>query len=439
MIKKVLNSVHLHSLVAQGSAAFISLMTFMLLARVLGAANLGHWVIFISIITFVEMVKSGFVQTGYIKYASGESEKEAAIYRFSAVQINIIFTIIVSVACLAFRFLSVEMFEGVVLFLDSYPVYGIISMPFYIALYHFQLKSQFLKIALFRAIQVSLFLGMVLVSWFWGLDLNVLKWGYLFSFAVLSIAFIFRQGLGFYFNLNMSRSHLQKLWSFGKYHVFSFLGTNLLKSSDTFLIAIFLGPAAVGLYSVPLKLVELLELPLRSVISTALPKLSALNNRGDKRGFVDLLHQYVGVVTLLFVPFLGLMFLLSQYLILLVGGVDYLSGVLIFKIFLVYGLLLPLDRMMGVSLDALGFPKLNFIKVMIMASVNVLGDVLVLYYSDNMVFVALVTTLNTLAGIMIGYYYLKNISGFRVAKCWKAGIETIRFQLSNVYRKIILQ
>lgn len=49
------------------------------------------------------------------------------------------------------------------------------------------------------------------------------------------------------------------------------VGANLLRSSDTFLIGAFLGGEAVAIFNIPLKLFELVEIPLRSFAATALP------------------------------------------------------------------------------------------------------------------------------------------------------------------------
>ena len=47
-------------------------------------------------------------------------------------------------------------------------------------------------------------------------------------------------------------------------------------------------------------------------------------------------------------------------------GIDPITGAstsLIFKIFAIYGILLPIDRMTGVGLDSINKPKKNFYKI----------------------------------------------------------------------------
>ena len=93
------------------------------------------------------------------------------------------------------------------------------------------------------------------------------------------------------------------------------LGSNLLRSSDTFLLMFFLGPDPVGLYNVPERLLGLLDIPIRSLVSTAYPKLVRVKRDLDKQGF---LHEYevqTGLLTLMVLPIAALTFIFAPYLV----------------------------------------------------------------------------------------------------------------------------
>ena len=57
-----------------------------------------------------------------------------------------------------------------------------------------------------------------------------------------------------HFVKNKNGINLIKLVLFGRYNIFAFLGANLLKSSDTFLISAFLGDKALAIYLIPQRL-----------------------------------------------------------------------------------------------------------------------------------------------------------------------------------------
>ena len=65
---------------------------------------------------------------------------------------------------------------------------------------------------------------------------------------------------------------------FGKYAMGTLVGSSLLKSADTFIIGMsaVLGPTAIAIYAIPLKLTDLLGIPLRGFTMTAYPKMAKL-------------------------------------------------------------------------------------------------------------------------------------------------------------------
>jgi O-antigen/teichoic acid export membrane protein len=78
----------------------------------------------------------------------------------------------------------------------------------------------------------------------------------------------------------------------------------------------------------------------------------------------------------------------------------------ILRIFSIYGLLLPLDRMTGVGLDSVNRPEKNLIKVLFMVTANVIGDVVAIFLFHSLELVAVATVMFTLLGILLGYYYM---------------------------------
>jgi O-antigen/teichoic acid export membrane protein len=183
--------------------------------------------------------------------------------------------------------------------------------------------------------------------------------------------------------------------------------TNLLKSADTFLIASFMGPAAVAKYAVPLKLTELFDIPLRSLSTTAFPQLASRHNNQDKKGFKDTFVQYISWAYMLYVPALVFCFIFAELVVVIMGGNKYIDTAPIFRMFVLYALLLPSDRLTGISLDALQMPSRNFQKVFIMAIVNIIGDVAAIYFTHNLVWVAFASVLNAATGAILGWWMLE--------------------------------
>jgi O-antigen/teichoic acid export membrane protein len=63
-------------------------------------------------------------------------------------------------------------------------------------------------------------------------------------------------------------------------------------------------------------------------------------------------------------------------------GTDPITGfnaATIMRIFSIYGLLLPIDRMTGIGLDAINKPNINFLKVLYMVIANIVGDLIAIF------------------------------------------------------------
>ena len=107
-------------------------------------------------------------------------------------------------------------------------------------------------------------------------------------------------------------------------------------------------------------------------------------------------------------------------------GTDPVTGVNtanIVRIFSVYGLLLPIDRMTGVGLDSINRPDRNFIKVLIMVAANVIGDLIAIFVFKSLPMVAVASILFTAVGVWVGYSFLHKKLQLEQKLVFTAGID----------------
>ena len=404
---KIFKDKHSQSLIGQLLASLIAVFSFMILARGYSKEDFGQWVLYLSLITFFDMIKAGMVQSAFIKYASGAAGTVFCKLQGSSWLLNIAVTGVFSFLCLLTYFIGDFQMEGWEMFLLIYPLYAIFSMPFQYFLWNAQIKLNFKQLAIGRISNALLFFFVTSATLVFSISLYNLFFLHLLVFAFCSISALIFKKTGIRNITQATRKDVVKFWKFGRYHSLAFLGSNLLKSSDTFIIGGLLGPMFIAVYSIPLRLVEIIELPLRSASSVAFPVFSAHDNAKDLSSLKKSLESYVGTLTILYVPFMLGLFVVSDYLVFLIGGEKYADTGSIFRLFLIYGLFLPFDRLTGVVLDAMGFPRLNFYKVAVMALVNIVGDVVVLYFFKSLELVAAMTIANVLTGTIIGFCITK--------------------------------
>jgi O-antigen/teichoic acid export membrane protein len=110
---------------------------------------------------------------------------------------------------------------------------------------------------------------------------------------------------------------------------------------------------------------------------------------------------------MLYIPALICAFIFAPYIILIFGGHKYADSTSIFRIFIFLGLFLPANRIIGISLDALQKPGKNLIKIVAMAIINIVGDVVAIKFSNNLNWVAFVSVINAASGALLGWWILK--------------------------------
>jgi O-antigen/teichoic acid export membrane protein len=443
-LAKILKSNNVLSLANNGLIAVFGLLGFIILVRSLPTVDYGAWVLFITAANFLDMLRFGITQTAIVRFLSGADEENGKSLIGSNYVINLISTSLLAIITYTIYFFAKEGIDnsGYYLFFRWFPVVAFITLPFNSAMSVQQAKLRFDLILVLRMISVGGFMLFLLVNLIWfKSDVIVIMIAYILINAVTSVVASLSNWDGVRYIFKASKNNIKTILDFGKYTTGTLIGSNLLKSADTFIIGLspFLGTVGVAFYSIPMKLTEIIEIPLRSFAMTAFPEMSRASIEGRVEDVKRLYYRNSGGLTLLIIPVMIFSFFFAEEFVTLIGGEQYAITANIFRIFCVYGMLLPLDRFTGVALDAVNKPKQNFIKVIYMASANILGDSLVvfgLYYfvaiftsaklmslgvDDPSAFasllltystltslelVAIVTISFTLIGIFVGFKYL---------------------------------
>jgi len=416
--KKIIHEENFLSLIGNLTIAFFGFAGFALIARSFPIDVFGQWVLFISSGAFIEMFRFGITNTAIIRYLSGVSPDDRLKYIGSNGFIGLVATILIGITLVAcnLAFAAPIQRAGYELFFTWYPLLALINLPLNTALVIMQADRKFGKILRIKAINSGGFFLVLLTNYFYlQMTLLQLVWALLIINTITSGVCIFFGYDGLRHIRMATRKTNKVLLDFGKYTTFTLIGTNLLRSADTLIISLSpLGTAAVALYSIPMKLTELQQIPLRSFVATAFPKMSKASIQGKVHEVKDLFYTYSGAMSLLFVFVSLFTFIFADFFVLILGGRQFLgtdpitgfNTANIVRIFSIYGLLLPIDRMTGVCLDSINKPNINFIKVLYMVIVNVIGDLIAIFIFKSLALVAVGSILFTILGIWVGFYYL---------------------------------
>ncbi|MDP4290218.1 MAG: hypothetical protein Q8908_03975 [Bacteroidota bacterium] len=453
-LKKIISNDNTLSLAGNISLAFWGLLSVFILARTLPAFEWGIWTLFITAGNMVEMFRSGLTSTALIRFLSGAEGKERNKLIGSNWIIGLILTVIISAILIIANLLFKENFKesGWALFFTWYPLLALMNLPFNNAISVLQADQKFGKILLIRSISNGGFVLFLIVNYFFlHLGLYPILYAYLgFNIFTSLLTILFRWD-GLKYLRKATQETNKKLINFGKFTMGTLLGSNLLKSSDTFIISLspILGPIGVAYFSIPLKLTELLEVPLRSFLATAFPKMSKASIKGDIDQVTRIFYRYAGALIYMFLAFAVIAFIFSDFFVLFLGGTKYMEAVPVYRIFIIYGLLLPLDRCTGITLDSINKPKFNFYKVIFMATVNIIGDCIAVFMVpvfypavtiiEQLMMVSGVTILTTIVGMIIGFSYVKREIPIQFSLIFTKGIAFYSQMIKAVNLSTILK
>ena len=442
LLKKLLSSNNFLSLANNGLVAVFAFLSFILLVRMVPQETFGEWILFITASNFLDMLRFGITRTAIIRFLSGANENEEKKLIGSNNFINLISTaglaFITFIIYITYRDSLKD--SGFLMFFQWYPVLAFFTLTFNNAQSILQAQMKFDKMLWLRMINVGSFMIFLLVNLYFAFDIQIILLVYLITNFVSSLFASFNNWDGIKYTFLFDRKTNRTVLDFGKYTTGTLIGSNLLKSSDTFIIGLspFLGTLGVALYSIPLKLTEIIEIPLRSFTATAFPEMSRASLAKNYDEVKSVFYKNAGGMTLLMIPVMVVSFVFAEEFVTILGGKDYAITANIFRMFCIYGMLLPFDRFIGVGLDSINQPNRNFMKVVVMASANIIGDliavfgmsfiikafswIILLFFSlppddaykiahafsliKTLEMVAFVTIIFTLIGIGLGYYYL---------------------------------
>lgn len=414
---------HFHSLLGNVVMAFFNVLSFSLLVRMLPLSAFGEWVLFIGTYNILDQVRTAMLQSGLIKFYTGAEEQAGRRVTGAAWYISLVLTLSYVLLSFVIYYAAYPWFNDTWhFFIRWLGILTLCSLPMNFATWVLQAEHRFEKIVLVRLMQNGSFL--LLLGALFVLSLvtiqNVL-YAYCTSMLLASLYCMLRKWTRVRTLFFRTKEQAMELFRFGRHIVGSMVSSSLLNYSDTLVIRTLLNPAAVALYSIPQKFMEVIEIILRSFVATAQPTLSGAANRHDYGAVARAFAKYTGTVTLLILPFIIGLFLFTQPLIIILADRAYLGATDIVRIILLSAILWPIDRFIGVTLDMINLPNINFYKNFLKLILNVACDILFIWIYTDIRSIAVASLLNVIFAVVFGYYFLKQRLNIRLRDVWQLG------------------
>ncbi|GAA4202053.1 hypothetical protein GCM10022289_16260 [Pedobacter jeongneungensis] len=432
-----LKNIHFLSLMGTGGMSLLTFLFTAILYRSLSIKEIGIWFFFQALLSFLDTFRQGFLTTAFVKFYAGATEEKGRQVIGSTWYIAAGITLLLvafNIPLLFFSHFSND--ESLAFFIKYYAINLICSLPMIVAMCIAQGELRFDTLLYIRMCQVILLISFLVI-------LNILKINSLqyLMFANIAATLLTSMltlvmgwsGIGYFFK--KQKDCIREIFNFGKYTVGTSISSSLFGVTDTFVINFMLGPSSLAVYNLGKRLMEVVEIPLRSFVATAMPSLSKAYNSGNKKEVIDIMKKYIGTITICLFPVLVVAYIAAGLAMSIIGGGQYHNtpagdtAINIFRIFTTFALLYPADRFMSVALDAIHRPQINFIKVIVMLVVNLSADFLGVYLLGNVYGIVIGTFFPTITAIAISYYYInKDFKKFSLVNSYLSGYrELMRF------------
>ncbi|NQU34161.1 MAG: hypothetical protein HQ521_13085 [Bacteroidetes bacterium] len=128
-LSKILKSHNFLSLANNGLVAILGFFSFVILVRSLPTDEFGEWVLFITTLNFLDMLRFGITRTAIVRFLSGADEKEGKELIGSNYAINFSTTLLLIIIVVITNLLFPEEIKnsGFSLFFDWFPLVALIN------------------------------------------------------------------------------------------------------------------------------------------------------------------------------------------------------------------------------------------------------------------------------------------------------------------------
>ena len=408
-----------------------------LVCHYLPLAKVGEWFFFLSILSICDAVRNGFLGTATVKFYAGTDGIRADTVLGSVWVLAFCITAIVLILNLGvYWFFRHSENEELFLTVKWLGLTYLSALPFSVIFWILQAKEDYAGILWLRLVNsgsMIIVFGVLVYMKCMSIQ-NALLYNFLTNCLTSIVGLLW--GAGRIQNMFKSTKEcVLEIVHFGKFSLATNLSSNLLRNTDAFIITYMLGTTALAVYNLPVRLMEIIEIPLRSFASTGMSSMAAAFNNNDIGKLTYILKKYAGMLTMIFIPAALIAFLFAGVAIRLLGGLNFseTSAANIYRLLMFFAIMAPIDRFNGVTLDIIHKPKINFYKVLVMLAVNIVcdfGGVLALH---NIYGIVLGGFLTIVSGIVFGYINLSKYIDYTIPGILKTGYtEMVLFIRENL-------
>lgn len=391
-----------YSFAGQISFLLSNFILFLYLAKNYDQAVFGHWALFITTVSILDGLRQGFVQNGLARLII----KDPTNHEIRSTGLLLNYSIVVLTSSFL---LTISLFtnpEISVLYLQGYKVLLVLATIQYLnsvqqAQHRF--KGYFLT-NLVYLISFTTALGVQILA-FGKPKLSTIINLMLISIIPVVMAALIKKEFKLVFP---KKDTFKELIHFGKYSSGTNLLSMLFQRTDLLMISYFLDPSSVAIFHFANKIINYAELPLQALSQVIYPRITASHLRNNGTELNKTYGSSILWLLAFIIPMTMTVIIFNGTIINLIGSESYTSASTVIITLCMASFFKPWGRVFGLTLDAVGKPKINFYMLAFSLIVNVIMNwILIPIYGVNGA--ALATSSSVIITIIIGQLNIRRI------------------------------
>lgn len=372
-----------YTVIQKLSTLLIGIISFMLLARVLGPAGFGVWGLFLVISSITETARIALIKNAFIRFMHQTKEEEHGDLQGAAFMLSLSLSLILAVLFLLLASPVSYWLNApeLAIMLRWYALSILVSVLFS----HFEMllnaKMDFRGICWMYCVRQGLLLLLIGFYSFFKLEtsLQLLSIFYLISLFFGSIVGYRFASPYLKWKFNNYRAWINQLWHFGKYVFGNNVSSLVFRGTDNFITSTYFGPAVSAYYNASLRIGNLVDMPSQVLGDILFPKAAKYNST-DKGAIKHMYEKTVGATLIFSIPALILMIAIPEFILHVLAGQKFIVAAPILRVTAFFGFTLPFLRQFGTIMDATGHPDINFRVMFLSLCVNIVTNIVGVHF-----------------------------------------------------------
>lgn len=436
-----------YTILQRFSLTFFGLINFVILVRVLTTAQLGTWALFLTVTSVFEATKSGLLKNAHVKYVSGSTSIEDKVsIASSSFLINSLISIVFILFLVFFSdWMSIKLHAGKDLAATLMCfIPGLICLIFFS---HFEAIQQ--SHLDFKGVLAGYLVRQVLFFIFLAVNFALGKTFTLTNLAIYMSASIFFGSIALYIYSRKYMHHsfkpavvwIKKIFGYGGYIFGSGVMSNIFSNVDQVMTAAFISSSAVAYYSTASRINGLVDIPSYAAAEVIFPKTAkAVVEEGDVK-VKYLFERMVGILLSFTIPAALFIIIFPKLIITIIAGAKYNEAAFILQLYMITGLLRPLQNQAANLLNSIGKPALCFKINTISLIINLIISYFCLKFF-GFYGAAIATLIAGAIGFTIWYFVMRKEINMQLPKIGSHIITTYKDLYRNgliLYKRIVVR